>query len=155
MANFLADLWNKVKTFFSGASSEVHTIITIADNVANEIKKLEATDVGQFLEVTIETIIPSSTGLVNAFKLWLPKIVTDLNWAVQEEGKTDAQKISDAVTYLTNLKASNPDAYASQLNSINALIQKWLSDNQGAGLNIQQALTISQVNHNPNLVSAQ
>ena len=154
MANPLSHLWDKVKSFFSGASGTVHEIVTIADKIANEIKVLDESQVGQFLTVTIETIIPSTTGLINAFQLWLPKIVTDLNWAVQEDGKTDAQKVTDAVNYLSKLKASNPDAYASQLNSINALIQKWLSDNQGAGLNIQQALTISQVNHNPNLISS-
>ena len=154
MADLLSNLWDKVKSFFSGASNQVHDIVTIADKIANEIKTLDESTVGQFLTSTIVTIIPAASGLVNAFQLWLPKIVTDLNWAVKEEGKTDAEKVTDAVNYLTSLKASNPDAYASQLNSINALIQKWLSDNQGAGLNIQQALTISQVNHNPSLVSA-
>jgi hypothetical protein len=151
MTNFLADLWEKVKSLFHTATSEVHNIVTIADNIANQIKTLEASAVGQFLEATIETLIPASTGLVNAFRLWLPKIVTDLNWAVKEAGKTDAEKIADAVAYLESIKGT--DAYAAQLNTLNALIQKWLSDNQGAGLTIQQALTISQVNHNPDLVA--
>jgi len=149
---FLAKLWDKVKSLFHSASGAVHTIVTVADNIANEIKTLEASQIGQFLETTVETLIPASTGLVNAFRLWLPKIVTDLNWAVKEEGKTDAEKIADAVAYLESIKGT--DAYAAQLNTLNALIQKWLSDNQGAGMTIQQALTISQVNHNPDLVAA-
>lgn len=152
MANFLGNLWDKVKSLFHTASSKVHDIVTIADNVANAVKTLEASTVGQFIESGIEALIPASTGLVNAFKLWLPVIVTDLNWAVKEEGKTDAEKVADAVAYLESIKGT--DVYASQLNTLNALIQKWLSDNHGAGLSIQQALTISQVNHNPDLVAA-
>jgi hypothetical protein len=150
--NFLSNLWEKVKTFFHGASTQVHSIVDIADKIANAIKLAEASQVGQLLETGLEAFIPASTGLVNAFKLWLPKIVTDLNWAVAENGKTDAQKVQDAVAYLASIKGT--DAYAAQLNTLNALIQKWLSDNQGAGMTIQQALTVSQVNHNPDLVSA-
>ena len=150
---FLSKLWDHVKSLFHNASDTIHDIVTVADKVANEIKNLEESKVGQFLEVTLETVFPASAIVINGFKTWLPKIVTDLNWAVQEDGKTDEQKIADAVAYLAKLKGQNGDAYASQLNTLNALIQKWISDEQGAGLNIQQALTISQVNHNPDLVS--
>jgi hypothetical protein len=150
--NFLETLWNKVKSLFSGADTLVHTIVTTADNLANAIKNLEASQVGQFLEVGLEALIPASTGLINAFKLWLPVVVIDLNWAVKEDGKTDAEKVADAVAYLESIKGT--DAYAAQLNTLNALIQKWLSDNQQGGLTIQQALTISQVNHNPDLGAA-
>lgn len=151
--NFLENLWDKVKSLFSKADTLVHTIVTLADELVNKLKDLEESEAGQFLETAIETLIPASTGLINAFRLWLPIVVTDLNWAVQEEGKTSEEKIADAIAYLTKLKVINPDAYAAQLNTINALIQKWLSDNQGAGLNMPQALTITQVNHNPDLVA--
>lgn len=151
MASFLSGLWEKVKTFFHSASTEVHSIISIADNIVNAIKSVEQSQVGQLIETGLEAFIPASTGLINAFKLWLPKIVIDLNWAVAEEGKTDTQKVADAVAYLASIKGT--DAYAAQLNTINALIQKWLSDNQGVGMTIQQALTVSQVNHNPDLVA--
>lgn len=150
---FLSKLWDHVKSLFHNASDTIHDIVTVADKVANEIKNLEESQVGQFLEVTLQTILPVSAPIINGFKLWLPKVVTQLNWAVQEDGKTDEQKIADAVAYLAKLKGDNPDAYAGQLNTLNALIQKWISDEQNAGLNIQQALTISQVNHNPDLVS--
>ena len=149
---FLKDLWDKVKSLFHSASPLVHTIVTIADNAVNAIKTAEASQAGQLLESGLEAIIPASTGLINAFKLWLPVIVTNLNWAVKEDGKTDAEKIADALAYLESIKGT--DAYAAQLNTLNALIQKWLSDNQQAGLTIQQALTVSQVNHNPDLVAA-
>lgn len=152
--SFLSNMWDHVKSLFHNASGAVHEIITVADKVANTLKNLEASQAGQFLETTLETLVPPSAVIINGIKLWLPKVVTDLNWAVQEDGKTDEQKIADAVAYLAKLKGVNPDAYASQLNTLNALIQKWMSDQQGAGLNIQQALTISQVNHNPDLVSA-
>lgn len=150
--SFLASLWEKVKTFFHGASIAVHSIVDIADKIANAIKTVEASQVGQLLETGLEAFIPASTGLINAFKLWLPKIVTDLNWAVAEEDKTDTQKVADAVAYLASIKGT--DVYAAQLNTLNALIQKWLSDNQGAGITIQQALTVSQIIHNPDLVAA-
>lgn len=149
---FLATLWDKVKTFFHSASDVVHDVVIMADEAVNKIKELEQSQVGQFLEMGIETIIPASTGLINAFKLWLPVVVTDLNWAVKEEGKTDAEKVQDALAYLASIKGT--DIYATQLNSLNALIQKFLSDNQGAGMTIQQALTASQVVHNPELIAA-
>lgn len=150
--NFLEKIWDSVKSFFSGASPVIHEIVTVADNIVNGLKALDSSTVGQFLESGVEALIPASTGLVSAFKLWLPVAVTDLNWAVKEDGKTDAQKVSDAVAYLATIKGT--DTYATQLNSLNALVQKFLSDNQGAGLTIQQALAVSQVNHSPDLIAA-
>lgn len=140
--------WDWIKSL----SPAGQAIISTADKLVNELKVLEASDAGQFLEGTIEAVVPASTGLVNAFKLWLPVVVTDLNWVVVEEGKTDAQKIADAVAYLKQLKISNPDAYAGQLNTLNALIQKWMSDNQGEGITMPQALAISQINHSSDLL---
>lgn len=150
---WLSKAWTTIKTFFDKASNQVHDLTVIADNLANALKNAEASNIGQFLETTVEMIIPSSTGLINAFKLWLPVVVAKLNWAVAEEGKAPQQVVADAVSYLQGLKTSDPDLYAAQLNTLNALIQKWFSDNQGAGLNIQQALATTQVVHNPDLIA--
>lgn len=151
--SFLGKLWHSVKTFFTGASSVVHTIITVADKIVNEFKTVEESTVGQFLETTLETLIPQTIPLVNALKLWLPKIVTDLNWAVAEDGKKGEEVLADALKYLNTLKGVNIDAYAAQLNTLNALIQKFMSDNQQGGLTIQQAITVGQVIHNPDLIA--
>lgn len=143
-------LWDFLRSLTS--SPTVHMVLVTADSLTNELKDLEQSDIGQFLENTVKTIIPGSTGLIYAFDSWLAKTVTVLNWAVEEEGKTDKQKVADAVTYLKQLKIVDIDAYSAQLNSLNALIQKWMSDNQGAGLTMPQALVAAQVIHNPDLL---
>lgn len=150
---WLGNLIAKVAAWFSTASNDLHDFTVIADNLVNAIKKIEASTVGQFLETTVEILIPASTGLVNAFKLWLPVVVIDLNWALQEEGKTNEQKITDAAAYLIKLKVINPDAYATQANALNALIQKWLGDNSGIGTTIQQALVSAPIVHDPSLLN--
>ena len=88
--------------------------------------------------------------MVDGFKLALPKIVTDLNWAVAEESKTPDQLIQDGLDYLKTIKGT--DDYVIQLNSFAAKVQKWFSDNQGLGLTIQQALLSPQIVHNPTLL---
>jgi hypothetical protein len=150
---WLGRIFATIASWFSSASGAVHDLTVLADNLANAIKNLEASTVGTFIETTVEMLIPASTGLINAFKLWLPVIVTDLNWAVAEEGKTPEQILADAIAYLNKIKVTNPNAYAGQLNTLNALIQKWFSDNQGLGLTIQAALTAAQVVHDPSLTS--
>ena len=152
--NLLSTLWEKVKSFFANASTEVHVIVTVADNIVNVFKNLEASATGQFLETTLETLIPSTIPLVNAIKLWLPKVFTDLNWAVAEDGKKPEEVLQDALNYLQKVKSLNIDAYAASLNTLNALIQKFISDNQESGLTIQQALAVGQVVHNPDLIAA-
>lgn len=144
---WLGKLFAAIGAFFSGASAQVHDVTIIADRVANVIKSSPITSA---LETGIEMAIPASTGLVEAFKLELPNIVQKLNWAVAEETKTPDQMVQDAFKYLQSIKGT--DDYVIQLNGFAAKVQKWLSDNQGLGLTIQQALLTPQIVHNPQLL---
>lgn len=147
---WLGKLFSTIASWFSKAGPVVHSITIIADNVANAVKNAEASQLGQLFEVGLEMAIPASTGLVNAFKLELNVIVTDLNWAVAEEGKTGNQIVQDGLTYLASIKGT--DNYAVQLHAFAAKVQKWFSDNLGAGLTIEQALLTPQIVHNPALL---
>lgn len=145
---WLGRLFATVVSWFSKASAAIHDVTVLADNVTNAIKNSPITG---GIETALEMSIPASTGLVEAFKLELPNIVTKLNWAVAEESKTPDQLVSDGLAYLESIKGT--DDYVIQLNSLAAKIQKWFSDNQGLGLTIQQALLTPQIVHNPTLLS--
>jgi len=144
---WLSRLFASIVVFFSKAAPAIHDITVIADNVANVMKSSPITSI---VETGLEMAIPASTGLVEAFKLQLPNIVTKLNWAVAEESKTPDQLVLDGIRYLQSVKGT--DIYVVQLNSFAALVQKWLSDNQGLGLTIQQALLTPQIVHSPQLL---
>ena len=144
---WLGKLFATVASWFSKVSGPIHDVTVLADNIANAIKNSPLTSVAY---TALEMAIPASTGLVDGFKLALPKIVTDLNWAVAEESKTPDQLIQDGLDYLKTIKGT--DDYVIQLNSFAAKVQKWFSDNQGLGLTIQQALLSPQIVHNPTLL---
>lgn len=122
-----------------------------ADNLINKVKILEASDVGQFIEKEIEDFIPASTGLIDAFKLWLPKVAGIITAGKVEADKTDAQKLTDLVTYLGTLKIADPVLYAGILNTLNASVQQFYSTNGGVVLPVSQSLAIAQVVHDPTL----
>lgn len=140
-----------ILNIFHKAEPIVDEIVGQADKVVNVIKTLESSQVGQFLIDGVETIIPSSTGLINAFNLWFPKIAGIITTAQVETGKTDAQKVQDLITYLQGLKTNDPVLYAGALNTINTAVQQFLSTNQGVILTIPQSLAIGQVAHDPTL----
>lgn len=144
---WLGKVFAKVASWFGNASGAIHDVVVIADNVANAIKSSPLTPV---VETLLEKAIPASTGLVEAFKLELPNIVTKLNWAVAESSKTPDQLVADGLAYLQTLKGT--DQYVIALHSFAATVQKWFSDNLGYGLTIQMALTSPQVVHNPALL---
>lgn len=144
--------FDDIKVWVIGEVDKLKPLVDIADKLVNEIKTLEASAAGQFVETTIETLIPASTGLINAFRLQLPVWVIDLNWAADEEGKTDDQKWQDAVTYLNGIV--DPDVRAAQLNTLKALFSKFFAGNSGHALTMPQSLTISQPSHDPAIATA-
>lgn len=149
---WLGRLIQKVGNWFTNeAKPIVHDIVVIADNVGNKLKASEASPTGllHLFEVALPMVIPASTGLINAFQFELNKIVTDLNWAKAESGKTGDQIVQDGLTYLKSLKGT--DDYAIQMHAFAAKTQKWFSDNLQAGLTIQQALTTPSIVHDPTL----
>lgn len=151
---WLGNLLAKIGAWITGAKDEVHDLAVIADNLANVIKKAEASTIVQTLETTVEMIIPASTGLVNAFKLYWPKLVTVLNLAVAETNKTDTQIMVDGAQALAVMKGLDPNAYAGTMNTIASMIKQWFDDNMGlAAGTMQTALITQQLVHDPSLAS--
>lgn len=148
---FVGKLIAAVVGIFHKAAPIVDEITNIADKFINELKVLEESQAGQFIESTIETIVPASTGLINGIKLWLPEIAGIITAGKVEEGKSDEQKLKDLVNYLSGLKTADPVLYAGALNTLNAAVQQYLATNQGVILPVPQSLAIAPVVHDPSL----
>ena len=144
----IAGVFHKVET---EAEKDAELILTIADNVVNEIKVLEASQVGQFLETTIETIVPASTGLVNGLKLAIPVMANIITAGENELHKTDQQKITDFLTLISKIKTSNPTLYAGILTALNAGVQQFFATNMGVQITPQQSIAAAPVVHDPAL----
>ena len=151
--SFPEKIWDDIKDFFAKQGPVVKSITAQADALVNEFKNLEESTVGQFLESGIEAIIPASTGLINAVHIALPIVCVDLNWAVNEEGKSDALIITDALAYLAQLKTKDPVLYAGALNTLSTKIGTILSGDKGLTLTTEQSLLLSPIAHNPNIVN--
>lgn len=148
---FLSDLFHKIGDWLKGAEKELATPIKIAEDVLNGLKSFDGSVIGQTLETAIETWIPASTGLINAFKLQLPIWLQELNWLSAETGKTLDEQWQDALTYLSTIK--DADVYASQYNTLKALFIKFFGTNAGSVVNIQQALTLGQPTHDASILT--
>lgn len=143
--SFLQKIWDAISSIFSKSNTALKEIATIADSFVNALKAAEASPIGQGIESIIELVIPSSTGLINALKLAFPKVQQQL--ANIEDGKTQAEIEQAFLTWLTGLKTSDPNLYAGTLTTLNAWVQKFLADNQGEILPIENALANSQIVH--------
>jgi hypothetical protein len=148
---FVGKLIAAAVSIFHKAVPLVDEIVKDANIFVNEFKIIEASQAGQFLEATIETLIPASTGLINAAKLWLPKIAGLITNIGAEVDKSDEEKVADLVNYLNGLKLSDSVLYAGVLNTINAAYQQFRSTNQGVVLPVSQSLSIAPIVHDPNL----
>lgn len=143
--SFLEKIWDAIASLFSKSNNALKEIATIADNFVNALKAAEASPTGQAIESIIELIIPSSTGLINALKLAFP--IAQQQLANIEDGKTQAELEQAFLSWLTGLKTSDPNLYAGALTTINAWVQKFLADNQGEILPIENALANTQIVH--------
>lgn len=137
----ISSLFHKVLTWIKGAEDKLHPAIKIAEDLVNALKSPQA----ETVEAIIETIVPASTGLINAVKLLLPSILEKLKWVDTEVTKDLNSQWDDAIKYLESLKGT--DEYAVQLNSLKALLTKFFAQNAGQDLTIQQALVLSQPTH--------
>lgn len=140
-----------VVSIFHKAEPIVDEIVNDANIFVNEFKILEASDVGQFVEVGLETLIPASTGLIEAAKLWLPRVSVLLTNIQSEESKTDEQKVQDLLAYANTLKANDNVLYAGLMNTLNVAYQQFRANNQGVVLPVSQSLAIAPVSHDPSL----
>lgn len=144
--------FTQLKTFIIGEEKVISPYLSIAENIVNGIKSFEGSEIGKISIGALESFIPASTGLINAFNEQLPVWIVGLNWAVNETGKTPDAQLQDAVTYLKSI--TDPDIYAAQLNTLKALISKFFTGNDGVvPLSIQQALTLAQPSHSAAVLS--
>lgn len=150
---WIGNLLAKIAAFFAGATNAAHDFAVVADNLANAIKTAEASTLGQLFETGLEMLIPASTGLVDAFKLYWPKLLVTLNLAVQETGKTDEQIIIDGAAALAKMKGIDPNAFAVVMTGISAHVKQWFMDNTGSGGTIQQSILTQVIAHDPTLAT--
>lgn len=143
----LKSILGTIEGWLGLVKDEAETVLTTADKFVTEVLTFAASPTGQTIESIIETFIPAN--LVDAAKLWLPKLFVDLKWATAETGKTDSQIISDGLGYLAS---TTGNIKASQANTLAANVASFISDNQGTGLTIQQTLTAAQPIHAPAVV---
>ncbi len=148
IGNWIANEFVAIQEFITKEEKTLKPYLQIADNLVNFIKNMTSTPEGKFVITTIETVVPSSTKLLDALILQLPIWVVDLNWTINEIGKTPEEQFSDGVAYLKTIK--DPDVYAVQLNSLKALITKFFANNNAALLTIQQSLILAQPDHSAN-----
>ena len=142
----LKTIWQDVLKFLHLIKDEGEKALQIANQVVNEILDFEQTPTGQAIENIIEGIIPAE--LKSAFILWLPTFLKGLKWAAGELAKNDDEILQDGLGYFKDLTG---DFKALQANTLAAGISKFVSDNTGAGLTIQQSITAAQPVHNPEL----
>jgi hypothetical protein len=158
MANIFSDIANffkKVLSWLEGAEKALAPVLDIAENLLNGLKNFEASPAGQTVEALIESIVPASTGLINAVKLQLPVWLKDLGWVKDETNKTLDEQWADAQAYLASIV--DPNVRATQLNALKSLFTHFFATNTGATVNgqqftIQQALVLAQPSHDPSIV---
>lgn len=143
----LESIWNSIKNFLSNLTHAVHDYASIANNIVNALKTLEQSQVGQFIETTLETLIPASTGLVNAFKLELPNIFKILELVTDETSKTSEQIVADGVAALQALKVSNPKLYALKTAGLATFTSEFFTNNNGEQATFGQLLALGQSVH--------
>jgi hypothetical protein len=142
--NFLK-IWNDVKDFFIKLLPHVHDMLVTANDVLTRFKTWETTTpLGQFVTNEIEPLIP---GLGIALQNFLPEVFIALKWAIAETSKTPDQIVQEGFAYLKSI--TDPDIKAVQHNAAAALIGKFITSNNGAGLTIQQHIVAPQAIYNP------
>lgn len=142
---FIGKEWHQFTAWLQAEETKLKPVITIAENVLNGIKDFEISPEGQALEGLLETLIPASTGLVEAFNLQLPVWLVQLKWIENEDNKTLSEQWADAQAYLATI--IDPHVYATQFASLKALFTVFFGGDGTNVVNIQQAITLSQPSH--------
>jgi hypothetical protein len=156
LETFLSTLFKKIWAWITDAEKQLIPVITIAEGLLNALKTFDGSVIGQTVEGLIESYIPASTGLINAFHLQLPIWLIDLGWIKNEAGKTLQEQWQDALNYLNTI--SDPKVKAVQLAALKALFLHFFGTNTGALVNgkeltIQQMVMLSPPTHDADIVS--
>lgn len=153
---FLSTLFQKIVKWLEGVEKVLSPMLTIAENLLNALKTFEATPLGQTVEGIIETFIPASTGLINAFKLQLPVWLIDLKWIQDEANKTLDQQWQDALIHLNSI--NDPNVRATQLVALKSLFTHFFVTNSTEVVSpttpftINHAILLSVPSHDTTIV---
>lgn len=136
--DFLSEIWN----FIKGKAKEIPTveqkILTVADKITNALKTLQSSELANFVETTVFTIIksvdPALIPFFNGIELYLPKIIAlTANASTIISGeilKTVDQQAQDGLQAIQNLKGVEGSVFAGNLATIQAGISDFgLSNN--------------------------
>jgi hypothetical protein len=149
--SLLSDVGSFLKKALDGLKTFAKVAFTYGNDLVNAIKVFEATPAGKAVDSVLDTIagavIPPA--YMTAFKAWFPILLKDLGWVQNELNKTDDQIAADFATWFNGMV--NPDAKASVAHVIAGNASKFVSDQSGSGLTIQQALTLPQYTYDPTI----
>lgn len=143
--NFFSTELKKFVAWIEGKENALKPILKIAETVLNGLKSFDGSVVGQTIETAIESWIPASKALVDAFQLQLPVWLIKLKWIEDESTKTLAEQWADAKAYIDSI--DDPDVKAAQLNTLKALFTKFFASDGFAAVTIQQTLALAQPTH--------
>lgn len=149
--NFFERAFDWIKAEFAAAETIEQKIAAFADAVINKVKTLQASETVQFLENGIvslaESIDPALTPMISGIELELPKILNVATGITDEISKPVADQVADAVTKLQTIKGINGTAYAGLLGTANAMVQNYVTSNNGIVATAAQLLAAGQAVH--------
>lgn len=147
LKTILAVIGAELKKIFGESEDEIVIIVNKGIALVTKLLVFLQSPAGLLLETVIGEYVPAA--LVTEFTtVWLPKVLVDLNWVKAEATDTPEQIITQGLSYAASLSGS---VKAAQLNSLSALINEWVAEQQGVSFTIQQSLTVTQPAFNPAL----
>jgi len=144
IGNFVKSEIAKLAGDATVVESAIESAANIADSLVNSLKNWVATPAGQAIESVIEAV-PGIGPYVADILNFLPQLVTDLGWAVQEFTKSPAQVVQDGITAAIN--APNANIKATNLAVLNAHIVTKIGQLSQAPVTIQTALSMAPTVH--------
>lgn len=140
----LSDIWNDIKAFFIKEKPLLDDAFAKANSFVNIVKSIAGSTAGQAIIAVAEALLPVGAGV--KITEALANFFTDFKWVTAEEGKTSEQLVADGFAYINTLAG---DGRAIALSNTASIVGKLISDETGAGVNIQQAIVSAPVVYNP------
>lgn len=141
-------------SIFKKAKTIEQKIAEFADKLVNGVKTFQANPTVQFFESGIvkiaESVDPALIPLISGIELALPKILSVIQTGTDEINKPEQEQLNDFVAYLQKIKGINGTVYAGLLATLNAAIQKYITDNNGIIATDAQVITAGQAAHATN-----
>lgn len=140
IGHFVSTEWAKITGEVPVIEAALENAATVANNLVNGLKNWIASPAGKTIEAIIAEIpgiSPYLTDLLN----FLPTLVVDLGWAKNEFTKSPADVLADGID--TAVNNANSDVKATNLITLQAHINKFVSGLSQAPQSIQTAISIA------------